>query len=428
MMKQPQFAGRKVEARNDSLHTTAATAANPLLKSLMASALLGAFALAGQAQAQDSLPITVSGFGTGALTRTDTDGAEFTRLNQVSGAGKDWRTGVDSNLGLQVTAKWSDTISFTAQGLVRKYGRNDDYQAELAWAFAKVKLNEDFSLRVGRIGMPVYFISDVRNVGYANTMLRPPTEMYRQVTFDSADGGDITYQHSFGDNTVTAQFAAGNAKVRSSDGYKVDFKPTMAVQLLLERGPFTYRLGHTRTEFTVGDNPLLDSLSNTLGALRLTNVLAQIPYKDVKGHFNSAGISMDYNNIVGLAEYAKRKTDSRLVQDTTSWYAMLGYRFGKVLPYYVHGDVKQDSIRSYPGLPTTGPLAAVTAGVTNLSRAGLQTTDGIGVRWDFYKSAALKVQMDRINTRDGNGYFTKAKPGFAGSTVNVYAAAIDFVF
>jgi hypothetical protein len=441
MMKQQQFAQRQAGTRNktgqtynqthnethDETGAAGASATNPIFKSLMATALLGAFALAGQghAQAQEGLPITVSGFGTGALTRTDNDGAEFTRLNQVNGAAKDWRTGVDSNLGLQVTAKWSDTISFTAQGLVRKYGVHDDYQAELAWAFAKFKLNEDFSLRVGRIGMPVYFISDVRNVGYANTMLRPPTEMYRQVTFDSADGGDITYQHSFGDNTVTAQFAVGNAKVRSSDGYKVDFKPVIAAQVLLERGPFTYRIGHARTEFTVGDNPRLDSLSTTLGALRLTNALNELAYKDVKGQFNSVGISMDYNNIVGLAEYAKRKSDSRLVQDTTSWYAMLGYRFGKVLPYYVHGDVKQDSARQLSSLPASGPL---TAGVNSLIRAGLQTTDGVGVRWDFYKSAALKVQVDRVNTRDGNGYFANAKPGFAGSTVNVYAAAIDFVF
>lgn len=435
MMKQQQPAQRINDTNQNTskIHPASATGSSPrhpIFKSFMASAILGAFALTSPtyALAQDGLPITVSGFGTGALTRTDTDQAEFTRLNQVSGAGKDWRNGVDSNLGLQVTGKLNDTISFTAQGLVRKYGVSDRYQAELAWAFAKFKLNDDFSLRVGRIGLPVYMISDVRNVGYANTMLRPPTEMYRQVTFDSADGGDITYQHTFGENTVTAQLAAGNAKVRSSDGYQVDFSPTMAVQLLLERGPFTYRLGHTRTEFTVNENSRLDTLETGLRSLRLTSVLNEIPRHDVKGTFNSAGISMDYNNIIGLGEFAKRKTDSRLVPDTTSWYVMMGYRVGKFVPYFVHSDVKQNSIRSFASLPTTGPLAALSAGANGVIKAGLQTTNGVGVRWDFYKSAAFKVQVDRINTRDGNGYFTNAKPGFAGSTVNVYAAAIDFVF
>jgi hypothetical protein len=389
-------------------------------------AILGAFAA--PAFAQDGLPITISGFGTGAVTRTDTDQAEFTRLNQVSGAGKDWRTGVDSNLGLQATAKLSETISFTAQGLVRKYGDEDSYGAELTWAFAKFKLNDDFTVRLGRVGMPVYMISDVRNVGYANIMLRPPTEVYRQVPFDSVDGGDITYQHGFGDSTVTAQLGLGNTTVRLADGFDVDFKRTIVAQLQLENGPFTYRIGHARTKFTIDDSPNASALTRTLTALNFTSILAQIPSRDVTGTFNSAGINMDYNNIIGMTEFAKRKTDSRLVPDTTSWYVMLGYRLGKFVPYVVHGDVKQDSVRSFATLPTSGPLAALAAGANGAIRSGLQSSTAIGLRWDFYKSAAFKVQMDRVKTRDGNGYFAHPQPGFAGSTVNVYAAAIDFVF
>ncbi|SEN79495.1 hypothetical protein SAMN05428959_103159 [Duganella sp. CF517] len=416
-MKQNQLATRTLASN---------TVFNPAMKSLMALTILGAFCAT--ADAQDSLPITVSGFGTGAVTRTDTNDAEFSRLNQASGAAKHWRTGVDSNLGLQVTGKLSETISFTAQGLVRKYGEEDSYGAELTWAFAKFKINDDFSVRLGRVGLPVYMISDVRNVGYANTMLRPPTEVYRQVPFDSADGGDITYQHAFGDSTVTAQFGIGRAKVRLDDGVEVEFKPAMAAQLLLENGPFTYRLGHSRTKLTINDSVNVRTLTNAFTALNMTGILAQIPSRDVTGTFNSAGISMDYRNIIGMAEYAKRKTDTRLVHDTTSWYAMLGYRMGKFLPFVMHGDVKQDSIRSFSTLPTTGPLAPLTAGANGALKAGLQSSTAIGLRWDFYKSAAFKVQMDRVKTRDGVGYLVNPQPGFAGGTVNVYAAAVDFVF
>ncbi|MQA36855.1 hypothetical protein [Rugamonas aquatica] len=385
-------------------------------------------ALATTAHAQDGMPITVSGFGTGALTMSNSDQAEFNRVNQASGVTKHARPGVDSNLGIQATAKWSDTVSFTAQGLVRKNGNNDQFGAELAWAFAKFKLNDDFSLRVGRIGLPVYMISDVRNVGYANTMLRPPNEVYRQVTADNADGGDVTYQHSFGDTTVTAQAAVGRTKVRSPGNYYVEFKPVISTQLVVENGPFTYRLGRSQATFGLFDNASLTGLVGTLNKVGLTSVANELKLTDIKGTFTSAGITMDYNNIIGQAEYAKRKTESRLVQDTSSWYVMMGYRYGKFVPYIVHGDVKQDSIRDFASMPTAGPLAALTAGTNAAIKAGLQSTTGIGVRWDFYKSAAFKVQMDRIKTRDGAGYFLNPKPGFAGSTVNVYAAAIDFVF
>ncbi|MYM88618.1 hypothetical protein GTP91_15735 [Rugamonas sp. FT82W] len=384
-------------------------------------------ALASSAHAQDGMPITVSGFGTGALTMTNSDQAEFNRVNQAGGVGKDARPGVDSNFGVQVTAKWSDTVSFTAQGLVRKSPTNDQFGAELAWAFAKIKLNDDFSLRLGRVGLPVYMISDVRNVGYANTMLRPPNEVYRQVNVDNADGGDVVYQHSFGDTTVTAQAAIGRAKVRSADS-NVEFKPVISTQLVVENGPFTYRLGRAQANFGVYDNSSLTGLVSTLNKVGLASVANELKLTYVKGTFTSAGIAMDYNNIIGQAEYAKRKTETRLVPDTSSWYIMAGYRYGKFVPFIVHGDVKQDSIRDFAALPTTGPLAALSAGANGAIKSGLQSTTGIGLRWDFYKSAAFKVQMDRIKTRDGDGYFLNAKPGFAGSTVNVYAAAIDFVF
>ncbi|MBY0556674.1 MAG: hypothetical protein K2P77_05670, partial [Burkholderiaceae bacterium] len=148
----------------------------------------------------------------------------------------------------------------------------------------------------------------------------------------------------------------------------------------------------------------------------------------IGGSFTSAGISMDYNNFVAQGEYAKRKTDSRIIQDTSSWYLMGGYRLGKFLPYVMHGDVKQDSIRSFAGLPSSGPLAPLAAAANGAIEAGLQSTSAIGLRWDFYKSAAFKVQIDHISPRNGTGYFVNPKPSLAGQSVNVYAASVDFVF
>ncbi len=385
-------------------------------------------ALAGNAAAQEGLPITVSGFGTGALTMTDTNDGLFNRANQVGGAGKSARTGVDSNLGLQVTAKLSESLSLTAQGLVRKNGPSDQFAGELAWAFAKFKATDDISFRVGRIGLPVYMISDVRNVGYANIMLRAPNEVYRQVTADSLDGADVLYQHSFGDSTVTGQFGMGRTRYHASGNYDIEFKPAMSAQLALENGPFTYRIGHSKATVNLYDNASLNTLIGTLNKVGLSAISAQMPLQDVKGTFTSAGIAMDYNNIVLQGEYAKRKTETRIIQDTSSWYLMGGYRIGKFLPFVVHGDVKQDSIRSFAGLPSSGPLAPLAAAANGAIQAGLQSTSAIGLRWDFYKSAAFKVQIDHITPRDGTGNFVNPKPALAGHSVNVYAASIDFVF
>jgi len=393
-------------------------------KSLMAVALLGVIAVS--ANAQDDLPITISGFGTGAITKTNTDQAEFARINQVSGSRKDFRTSVDSDFGVQATAKYSDSLSFTGQGLVLKRGEHDAYTGKLAWAFGKYKINDDFSVRLGRIAAPIYMISDVRNVGYANAMLRPPTEVYAQVPMDSIDGGDILYQHSFGENTLSAQLAAGTTKSTSAGTAATTSIGTVAAQVTLENGPFTYRLARSQANVSIHSRQL-DQLVGAVKAAGL-GVSEQLDLIDFKGTFTAAGVIMDNNNIIAQGEYAVRKTDSRLVPDTTSWYLMLGYRVGKFVPYYLHGDVKQDSIRSFTSLPTAGPLAGLSAGINGAIKTGEQSNNSIGVRWDFYKSAAFKAQIDRLSPRNGNGTLINVKPGYNGRDVTVYAAAIDFVF
>ncbi|XLZ70960.1 porin [Massilia sp. SR12] len=388
-------------------------------------AALTAAGLATQASAQEGPSVTISGFGTAAITSTDTDDAEFIRPNQAAGVKKDWRTGPDSNFGLQATMKVNDMISLTAQGLVRKDGI-DHYRAQAAWAFAKFKVNDELSFRVGRMGAPIYMISDFRNVGYANTMLRPPAEVYRQVTLDNFDGVDLLYQRSFGDTSLSVQLGTGRADTEQP-AQDVEFRKMLLLHVVAENGPFTVRFGRAQADFSVKKNPTLSGLLTTLRSVGLASVADMMPLTDVRGTFTSVGGTVDWKNIVLQAEYAQRRTDTLIVHDTNSWYAMGGYRIGKFLPYYYHGSIKQKSMRSVPGLPTTGPLAPISAGVNGLAKAGLQTSDALGVRWDFYKSLALKVQVDHIKPKDGAGAFINAKPGFNGS-VNVYAVALDFVF
>ncbi|ATQ77585.1 hypothetical protein CR152_26090 [Massilia violaceinigra] len=397
---------------------------NQPLRLALVSAILAGFSMS--SHAADGPTVTISGFGTAALTATDTDDVEFSRPNQQAGVRKSPRPGVDSNLGIQGTAKMNNWLSFTVQGLARK-NATDSWGAELSWAFAKFKINDEMAIRVGRIGMPIYMISDFRQVGYANTMIRPPTEVYRQVNGDSFDGVDLVYQHSFGDTTLTAQAGIGNMKAKVVDGAKVTYKPATAIHIVAENGPFTLRFGRADAKVTVEDNKALDGLLATLRRVGLTQVAQDLSITDVDGSFTSVGFTMDYKNILVQSEYAMRRTDSRIIVDTNSYYAMFGYRFGKVTPYYFYGDTKQDSPRTYAGLPTSGPLAPLAAGVNGVVKAAQQSTNAVGVRWDFHKSAALKVQVDHIKPRDGAGTFLRAKPGFK-DTVNVYAAGIDFVF
>jgi len=412
------------------------------MKKTIIASLLALPLCASIAQAQENA-VKISGFGTAAATYSDDSRAEFARPNQASGSAGDFNTGIDSNLGLQADYAVNEWLSLTAQGLVRK-DAEEHFGAELSWAFAKFRISDDLSMRVGRVGLPIFMISDYRNVGYANTMLRPPSELYSQVPFNSVDGADITWRRDFGDTSLTTQFAAGTTKTPVSS-FHARGKNILALNLVAEHGPFTLRAGHARVKVTIDDLPSLNTLVGSLRAAgagyrmpQLASLASEIQADGDKGTFNSLGLAMDWNNIVLQGEFAKRKTDT-YINDTTSWYVMGGYRIGKFLPYYTRSELKVDSTiaNTVPtacpaGFPAacTPTLQQLRAGVSRIAVSGVgqgeQTTDTIGVRWDFHQSAALKLQIDRIKPT-GNGLFINVQPGFSGP-VTVGAVALDFVF
>jgi hypothetical protein len=411
-------------------------------KRIIASALALSF-VAPCAFAQDA--VRISGFGTGALTWTNTDKAEFARPNQASGADKDVTTGVDSNFGVQADYAVNSWLSVTGQGLVRKDAQ-DDFGAELAWAFAKAKVSDDVAIRVGRMGVPAFMISDYRNVGYANTMLRPPAEVYSQMLFNTVDGADVIWQHSYGDTTYTAQFAVGKSKVDIAGGPSLEGRRMTALNLVAEHGPLTVRFGRVDGRLTLNGSTSLATLLNTLNTVaagykfpQAAQLAKDIDVRDKKASFTSLGATLDWNNIVVQSEYAKRKTDS-YINDTTSWYVMGGYRIGKFLPYYSHAKLAIDG-NVHNGMPAACPagypaactptLAALNGVVANLRYTGVsqgeQQTDTVGLRWDFRSSVALKVQFDRVRPNKAAGLLINAQPGFKGP-VTVGAVALDFVF
>lgn len=369
--------------------------------------------------------VKVSGFGTLGYARTNSDDTQFSRPNQVQGAGTKWKNGVDSNLGLQATTQLSDKISATGQILVRK-DASEDFKGELAWAFAKYQVNDKFSVRVGRIGLPAYMISDYRNVGYANTMIRPQGEVYSQVSFNHIDGIDATYSTSVGEVLVTGQLALGRTTTEIAGFGDMQAKREVAINVSAEYGPLTVRVGRVQADVSLTESPQLNGFFSTLSKVGYADLSNSMSVVDKKGTFTSIGAVYDYKNYLVQTEYSKRKNDS-FISDTSSWYVMGGYRIGKFLPYVAHSSLKQDSARSSSVIPAVGPLAPLAASVNGLLQQGEQTSNTIGVRWDFKKNAALKFQIDRISPRNGNGLLFNATPGRTGSTT-VAAAAVDFVF
>jgi hypothetical protein len=400
---------------------------------LVAAVLAATVAMQAQAGALDDGNLSISGFGTVGVAKSNTDDAKFARYNQADGVGDSTRIGLDTNLGLQATYKINDWLSGTAQVLTRK-ATEHSFTTDLTWAFLKARINDEVSVRIGRVVVPTFLISDYQNVGYANTMMRPPIEMYSQNPIENSDGADINYQHAFGELNFTAQAFAGVSRgklfVSSGAGSTATYRaPAAGLSVSGEYGPFLLRFAHARADMHINDLQPINGLTTTLNTVGFTQLASDLTFTTGKKiAFTSVGGTMDWNNIVAQAEYAQRRAKEAVyLPDTNSWYTMVGYRIGKVLPYYAHASAKG------AGSSVTTPAAlarvpALNTAVTGLLASAEQTSDIVGVRWDFAKSVALKVQVDRVKPKAKSGLLINVPAAGYNKDVTVVAAGLDFVF
>jgi len=284
-------------------------------------------------------------------------------------------------------------------------------------------------VRGGRIGAPLFAVSDFRSIGYSNLLLRTPMDVYGQVAFSHFDGGDVTYQDTVGPATLSGTVYLGHTSAVSG-GTPITVSGEKGVNLTAEfDNGITLRFGRIQAKLSVV-NSSLDGLVAILKQTPFAAVGDEISVDHKDASFTGVGAGYDHDNWVATAEYTKRKTKS-YVSSTTGWAATLGYRIDKFTPYAAISQVKVDSSNVVNNIPTSVPqLAPLAAAVDGLiaSVNVVEKTDSVGVRWDAYKSLDVKLQYDHVKPGAGSrGFFNNTKAGFTGP-VSVYSVAVDFVF
>lgn len=385
-------------------------------------------ALGASAHAADPASMfSVSGFATLGLTKSNTDAAHFVLAGQPRGATDELSGEVDTKLGVQLGAKFNPMFSATLQLLSKQNGKGN-FNPGIEWAFAKAQLTPSLAIRLGRMGGPYFAVSDFRDVGFANTTLRPPQDVYGQVSISHFDGLDATYQTGTGLGTVTAQVFGG----KSSDTFErtdLEFKKSVGFNVTLEMdGGLTLRLGHVSGKLTV-KSASLNTLVTTLRATPFASVGNELDPNSRTATFTGIGANWDQGEWLVNAEYTQRRTET-YVPDTDGWYVTLGHRSGSWTPYVTASQVRTVASNVNNTIqPLTAGLAQLRAVVdsTVSSQHLAQKTLSVGTRWDFARNFAFKAQLDHIKPT-GDGYFTQVKPGFASKTVNVLSLTLDTVF
>lgn len=343
--------------------------------------LVGALSLAlgGFAHADDAgITHKISGYGTLAGTFTNTNEAEFVgSLGKFTGADKQIDTGVDSRLGLQGVVNFDSKFSMTAQALmVRRQAK--DFDVGLEWFYGQYQPIPEVSLRLGRVMIPAFLLSDSINVGYAQQWMRAPGEVYAQMLTNTLDGVQVSGRKSFGAFVLSGQLASGKSEfsvVAPGLGpITVESDHVTSYNITAEYADWTARAGQTRM--------------HTAGS---------------QDEFSSAGLQYDNGTALVMAEATKRRNDTSMYNNK-SWYVAGGWRFGKLMPMLAYGKVSPDQVN-----PVVLPNKSIAA----------------SVRYDVATNTAFKLQVNRAETASST-FINKSAATPAKATI--VAFGLDFVF
>lgn len=394
---------------------------------------------------------TLHGFGTLAAVYSTQDDADFTgNLFQPNGAGntRDISTSVDSKMGLQLDVDFASDISAIAQ-VVSEYQYDGSYSPEVEWAFVQYRPVPELSLRAGRIVTAPFMESQSRLVTYSQTWVRLPNELYSLNPITHKQGFDARYQIPQGDLTHTVNVSWGATKENFANGANVKVHDLWEFEYRLDIAATTFRLAYSNINFDLNSAELsalaagLSAFSDDPGSngAAARNNIRLVRNRGGTYEIFAAGLQHQPNDWLLRSEIAVVRTDDRtFISDTHAWYLTVGRRLGSFTPYLSLAQIRADR-KNEPELSTAGLSPEEAEQVNQLNQGVALTIDsftfdqrslGIGLRWDYAPGLALKLQLERVESKDGArniGRFVNPTGDFsAGDSANVISLSMDFVF
>lgn len=361
--------------------------------------------------AADGPQYKFSGFGTLAGTVTNDSDLQFrSSMNQSKGANSTLDLGVDSKLGLQGVVDFGSGMTVTGQVLAQRRRVDDtadsnrDFDLGVEWLMAQYSPTSNLDLRLGRVVLPAFMISDSRNVTYTQPWLRAPLEVYGQMPLTTLDGVQAVWRIPAGSAVFSIQPSFGKSSPNVSVSgilIKPDYNRVASLNASLEYGDWLARVGQVR-----GNN------INT--TLNIPGYPIPVTY-DMKDTFTNFGVQFDNGSALVMAEYATRRMNDIPTQypgiggsplaKTDHWYVAGGWRFGKWLPMLAYGR-------------STDKSAAPTPADTGVD---------LSLRYDVMTNVALKAQFSRYQSQDGIA-FVEPTAAANDHKVNILSLGLDFVF
>ena len=349
--------------------------------------------------AADDITYTFSGYGTLGGTFTSNSLYSYHHdQGEPQGASNQFDVALESRLGLQAVVDFGSGFSVTAQELAKERVTGD-FALGTEWLYLQYAADSAWKVRLGRVVLPVFLLSDSRNVGYASPWFRAPNDLYGSLLFQHLDGAQALWHVNEGPVGLGLEACYGTIKeqvLSAGVQYTSNVKDAYNVAATLEYGDLLFRVA--RTSLNIPE-------SLPFSPTNIVNYL-------LRDKYTSVGFQYDNGKAVVLSEWVR--SSQNLVPGLTipasassQWYVAGGWRFGKLTPLLSYSAYKPKQSLVVPANASYGSWSG-------------------SLRYDVVRNIALKAQVTRAKAGDDQYWVI---PNFASSaSINVYSVGADFVF
>jgi hypothetical protein len=355
------------------------------------------------------------------------------------------RLDLDSRLGLQMNYAASSDFELVTQVVLNRRAPTAKESSAIEWAFAAYRPNADWTVRLGRVNLDAFLMSDHRNVGFAYLYARPPVEFYAQLP-SSLDGVDAVRTWNNEGTLWRAKAFAGQAEKEIGASNPI-LGRVLGGMVSREEDGLLLRASWFQTNLTFRSSEL-QALTEGLGpltALPIAGVAAQasalrsrLTVEDIAHNYVSFGTRYTKGDWM-LGGELLRVTGSPQIAFSAR-YASIGRRFGPLTVFGIASRIATSSppletpswtAQLEPALGQTLAQQAQALGEASAYAIKIfrsqQKSLSLGARWDVTPQASLKVQWDHVRV-NANGSLLWGNGSTSAARSNVGSVVLDFVF
>lgn len=294
----------------------------------------------------------------------------------------------DSLFALQVSKPLNNKLAVTGQMVAQ--GAQDSFTTKVAWAYVSYDINDESTLRAGRLGSPHFYFSDFINVGTAYNWVTPPYQVYDFGT--SYQGLNYLRHDTFGGVELSTEVygGAGDDTLKRPDGTVVDGVTRDELGIAFTGNALGWLTA--RAQYLTGRSSVSTNVDWTelVGATAGADAATAVSFENAKLEYSELAIKGDFESLFFLAEGMKVNVDSAMDTALRRWYAMAGVRSGKFTFHLTYGRA-EDDLPHYSS-QFTGLSQLVIRSIEESSARNNESYT-LGMRIDTTRSTALKFDV-----------------------------------